>query len=567
MRANMVRRIETLAQGVFGPSARAEIQGSFRKRTYWRQSDLDITVHTTNPVTRKDQLSLAAALKADSLFHPKHVRLSKRAIHLGSGFDCNVVFLHTVEHGKVLVASDAFDGKPAAQSVARMIKYMAAHAQKSKVPGYLLETLVLDLHDRYLLRRAGDPGKGDGSMEIFVDALQKIVDKGSPLCDHPWGKKVVTELRPVARQQLHVILLSRIRLGPAPTWLVDPRGSPVGRTESQPDALESSKPDNSTKGRIPREDLPQNVRAVEMLALTKLSRYRLAGSFSEGSISVDSPSEKMEVTFTEAVQEMQELKRFAAGGSQVAKRMLEARVAWFIRQDALDEGDSAEAVVQLANSIRLSVRDGDPFCGWWRNGTSAYHAVACDALKRDPRNAGAHLVRAAGLMHDMRFEEAEVAATAGIAALTPDEDPFGLVHLRATLRGNLSKWALSLEDFNRAAEAVPDEPLFHYWQGACTRMVGSTPELLSKARSHHLRFLSAASPEGRKVSQARYDTVILTMALEPNPTDRKVVLAQWDPPCLHFVLQLAWWLVGQATKWSQLLWPLSASHPWGRREK
>ncbi|KAI8903466.1 hypothetical protein DFJ77DRAFT_444114 [Powellomyces hirtus] len=551
LRTSLVCHIEMLAQSVFGPVARVEIQGSFRKGTYWRQSDLDIIVHTPNPATREDQLSLEASLKADPRFHPEHVQLGKRAIHLGSEFDCDVVFFHTVEHGKALVASDAFDDKPAAQSAARMLKYFAAHAQKRKVSGYLLETLVLDLHDRYLIRLGGKPGKGDGSMEILVDALQTIVDKSSPLGDHPWGKKVITELRPAARQQLHVFLLSRIFMpfgwrnhldiqawlrgvseahfptaaGPAPTWLVDPQGSPVGRTESQPDALSTlpSKPDNSASEHIPRKDLPQYVRAVEMLAMSRLSQYTLARSLSEDSASSDPPSEKMEVTHSDVFQELKDLERLAAGGSQVAERMLEARMTWLGGHNALNAGDSAEAVALLAKSIRLSVRDGDPFCGWWMNGTSAYHAVASGALERDPRNADAHLVRAAGLMHDMRFEEAEAAATAGIAQ-TP-EDCFGLVHLRATLRGNLSKWELSLEDFHRAAEAeaVPDEPIFQYWQGVCTRMLGSTPALLSKAKSHHKRFLSAASPEGRKVSEARYDVLKITMALERYSTDREVV--------------------------------------------
>ena len=69
-------------------------------------------------------------------------------------------------------------------------------------------------------------------------------------------------------------------------------------------------------------------------------------------------------SFSEFSNEMQQLLRFASGGSALAKRMLEARMTWLEGEHLLDSGNSALAIQCLAQALR-STRDGDPFSGFW----------------------------------------------------------------------------------------------------------------------------------------------------------------------------------------------------------
>ena len=95
---------------------------------------------------------------------------------------------------------------------------------------------------------------------------------------------------------------------------------------------------------------------------------------------------------------LQQLEQLAAAGSVVAQHMLHARVTWLAGEAALEGGQTSAAVALLAEALQLSVKDGDPFSGWWmhrRAGVAdeyaAYHACALAAVGADPScgsNAG-----------------------------------------------------------------------------------------------------------------------------------------------------------------------------------
>lgn len=211
--------------------------------------------------------------------------------------------------------------------------------------------------------------------------------------------------------------------------------------------------------------------------------------------------------------QLQELHGFAANGSDVARRMLQARITWVEGQTALDGSRDADAVRLLAAALRLSVADGDPFSGWWQisetSGLSRYYKAAANVLRNDPDSVDVRLVRAVALLQEGRYEEAETEVTNALA-IEPS-DAYGCLAYRGIIRGNRSKWDLCLEDWAKAVHIVPDEPIFYYWRAVCISKQASDSTSLGKAIADCNRFLSRASLEGRKFSEARYAVACLSM--------------------------------------------------------
>ncbi|KAJ7541747.1 hypothetical protein O6H91_10G074400 [Diphasiastrum complanatum] len=562
--------IGELAQDLFGPSASAKVQGSVRKGTEWRGSDVDILLDTPMATTKEQRLDLVEKMKGHSMFHPKHVELRKLAIHVMSIFDFDVVCSNTVEHGERPAALDFFDDKPSARNAARALKFMASGAQRRKVPGYFLEILTQKLYDQS--RARSEIQVADGSMQLTVEVLQAIVDNDSALSEESWGKVVRRELQNHARHMLHVFLMSRLYLrngwrdmrdiqawlqdlstgcfdtvaGPVPCWLIDPKGAPVGRSAIYPDILEKTIPTLETTSTEDTSLEIPDMTVVKLLMETSLARYTLKGS---GDVPVEQQLQSLQLPFqitedllrligqrkqlSDFQLKVEQLGQLSLQGSEVAGRMFQARMIWMEGVQALFASREAHAVRLFAMALRL-VRDGDPFNGWWitldNDGLSCYFRAADHVLCDDPGNSDVRLVRAALLLYESRWDEAEAEASDGLSV--QPNDAYGCLQMRALIRGNRSMWASCLEDYEQAVHLVPEEPIFYYWRAVCrTKLVVLPPgmkcvdegnETFSAQAVHQYRrvvedyerFLVRAPPEGRKVCDARYALVYLSTIAE-----------------------------------------------------
>eukprot|EP00961_Rhodomonas_salina_P114890 1545921-Rhodomonas_salina.1 len=104
---------------------------------------------------------------------------------MGSPLHVDLVFSHTAEYGELPGnVAERLEGNVTAQNAARMLK-LAFHysnttgTQVSKPPAFVLELLALEaqvVRERRLLRQLAD-----GSMQLFSDALQMIVDEPTVL--------------------------------------------------------------------------------------------------------------------------------------------------------------------------------------------------------------------------------------------------------------------------------------------------------------------------------------------------------------------------------------------------
>ena len=77
-------------------------------------------------------------------------------------------------------------------------------------------------------------------------------------------------------------------------------------------------------------------------------------------------------SMSEVLEELQQLDRLASSGSAIAQRMMDARMTWLEGESLLDSGKEILAIRLLARALRLSVRDGDPFSGFWMDDLERY---------------------------------------------------------------------------------------------------------------------------------------------------------------------------------------------------
>ena len=116
--------IKQVAQSLFGKSIQIQVQGSFAKNTFWRESDVDILLDTSKPVSLKEREEMVSKLRLHPLFHKIHVKLGKLAIHINALLDMDLVFSNTVEYGIRPRASTGFQDNPGAQNAARVLQFV-----------------------------------------------------------------------------------------------------------------------------------------------------------------------------------------------------------------------------------------------------------------------------------------------------------------------------------------------------------------------------------------------------------------------------------------------------------
>ena len=465
------------------------------------------------------------------------------------------------------MCATGFQGNLAAQNAARMLKVAISNSAgcvlPEKLPSFVLEILVLEA--QRLVSRRPDQQLADGSMQLFIDALQLLVGTpdGAALnnvqrkwfnlegeADGVRGRQLderhTVSVCEHAAELLHLLCASRVysvdqagfnTLIDIERWvrtfrLGDAISTPLGIVPSwvmggaRDDgligylgyfALDLSQPKDG-KAVLTAEECRNLVHmnhAANNLMMGDLSRYTQRGK----AACDKQPS---------ATQQMSELQRELfllqrdSHMSEVASRMLQARDMWQQGEDALNQRRLDFAISFFAEALKLSESDGDPFSGRWCWGEDEepflrYHS-AIDAVLLDARDQrtilSARLVRAYALLHSCQMQPCLGELDACI-----DLDPSyqRAYHLQMVVRGNLNNWADSLADAERIIQLQPSGPMGYYYRAVALRNLISTREidpsgamqLLRRAQGSFLQFLGLASPGGRKVCQAWYDLHML----------------------------------------------------------
>lgn len=165
-----------------------QVKGSIMKGTHVRGSDIDIVVDTPGRrVSRNDKEKVVESLKRCGQFHESHIKLKTLAIQCVVGHllqEIEIIFSNTQEFGQLPNSNERFLNNLAAQHAARLLKISVKDTlsgrqlEGAKIPGFLLELLVLEvqqaLEGQYELL-------ADGSMQLFIAALQMLYDDGDAL--------------------------------------------------------------------------------------------------------------------------------------------------------------------------------------------------------------------------------------------------------------------------------------------------------------------------------------------------------------------------------------------------
>ncbi|KAG5184034.1 hypothetical protein JKP88DRAFT_163496, partial [Tribonema minus] len=537
--------VSSAARAALGADARVTVAGSVAKGTTVMGSDVDLYVETSKPVSLQQRQALEARLRQHPLTNAAHVQLKLKAIHMQLlGMDIDVVCASTVEYGELPPADASVGADAALQLAVQALKIWArcATGGARKVPGRMMEALAKHCRDARGSSISSSSQQGDGGMQLFVAVLQVIADGGT---QQPQLRAATTldsagrtALRARAQAVLHVFAVSRVLLsgsedsdggfrtaaevhawlsgysgqaplvhthaGVAPGWLfmapaqqraTDAFFADFGGAATAKDTAASRTAASSSEEWTAHDGA--RIEALRLMLDSPLGVYTTARmqAPAPGALTVHS-----------VMTEITTLNQHAMRGSKVASKMLIARMMWVDGDLALRNGRADEAVELYAASLRASVADGDPFCGWWR-ADSKYVECADSVLTRNPNSVDAHMLHAWSFMRSGRYKDSERVLTATIERHAPD-DTHGVIHLRMCLYGNQGRWVEALQDASRCAALCPDEPIFHYWV-AVGRRNTARPEAAAAGAAQTLsalqRFVAHAPPEGRKVPMAWYD--------------------------------------------------------------
>lgn len=221
----LVKLVEDVAGKALGNQpVHAHVKGSVAKGTNLVGSDIDVVVDTPGrTITRADQEKVVAHLKEHPDVHWEHVTLKQVAIQImyRSKY-VDVVFADCgaeISKYGTQPMDPRFEGNLAAQSAARALK-TATGAAECTVSGFVLEMIVLHAQGELnLLGGAQEESQidtcGDGSLQIFLSALQAIADSdGAAILNTVQDTKKVKQthredVAEVAANLLHVFYLSR----------------------------------------------------------------------------------------------------------------------------------------------------------------------------------------------------------------------------------------------------------------------------------------------------------------------------------------------------------------------
>ena len=182
----LMEAIQLAIAEAIGGTVILQVRGSTMKGTHTRSSDIDIVVDTPGRcVSRSDKEAVVESLKRCTKFHASHVKLKTLAIQcvpVGVQQEIDLIFSNTLEFGQLPSSHDRFADNPAAQHAARLLKISVKDTLSGralqKVPGFLLELLILEVQE---LQSTDEQQLADGSMQLYIAALQALVDDRSAL--------------------------------------------------------------------------------------------------------------------------------------------------------------------------------------------------------------------------------------------------------------------------------------------------------------------------------------------------------------------------------------------------
>ncbi|KAG5183340.1 hypothetical protein JKP88DRAFT_255842 [Tribonema minus] len=413
--------VSSAARAALGADARVTVAGSVAKGTTVMGSDVDLYVETSKPVTLQQRQALEARLRQHPLTNAAHVQLKLKAIHMQLlGMDIDVVCANTVEYGELPAADASVGAHAALQLAVQALKIWArcATGGARKVPGRMMEALAKHCRDARGSSISSSSQQGDGGMQLFVAVLQ------APLVH------THAEVAP-----------GWLFMAPAQQRATDAFFADFGGAATAKDRAASRTAASSSEEWTAHDGT--RIESLRLMLDSPLGVYTTAHmqAPAPGALTVDT-----------VMTEITTLNQHAMRGSKVASNMLLARMMWVDGDLALRDGRADEAVELYAASLRASVADGDPFCGWWR-ADSKYAECADSVLARHPNGVDAHMLHAWSFMRSDRCKDSERVLTATIERHAPD-DTHGVIHLRMCLYGNQGRWVEALQDASRSTRGA-----------------------------------------------------------------------------------------------------------------
>jgi hypothetical protein len=168
--ATLLRNIERVARGVLS-GCRIEWSGSVRKSTSIRGSDLDLHVHTNEPVTESQRRHLRTELFDDL---GRTTRIGFHAVRIGAdayrpGVD--LAFSNAAFGSRVLPDFQPWHGRPVRQQAVRGLKTWLRSGGKPAISGWMIEELVL-------FRELGTPAQT--GLELFERVVSWLASTANP---------------------------------------------------------------------------------------------------------------------------------------------------------------------------------------------------------------------------------------------------------------------------------------------------------------------------------------------------------------------------------------------------
>ena len=563
------------------------VKGSVEKGTDTWDSDVDVFIDTHGRlVSRQEKQQIVELLRTTDGFHHSHVELKKLAIGcVVDNMEVDLVFSDTAEYGRLPGNFiQRFQSDKVVQNAARMLKICFHNSSSTslppeKVPSFVLETLVLEAQDYRSKIKLSDV-LSDGSMELFCDALQLLVDSPQTLNSaqaklfalasgeaHGLRGTKLGDSKLISAQRhacdlLHLLCASRfyspeqkgftnlfdierwIRkynstevfntpLGPVPSWI-------MGRIDNEEEGISPflisgmTHPGNFQSHRTLQEckDTVQACHAAFLFLQGPTGRYTATGA---AQIHDDSSAKVNGLSFITLTNQIQRLHEDARSGSQVAQNMFITRKFWLMAEFELEKGDFESAVTFFALSAKSSSRDGDPFSGLWTNddGYFGRYHKAIDFVSTRTTEAqclDAKLVQAWICMHQNRWSKVEEILTEGIqqgcAKMGSVDTAF--YRMRCICRGNTGNWRGVLEDTQSWIQSEPADSIAYFWHGVArrnlyeeTRDAGERHSKLDLRRDAFRRFIKIAPQDGRKVCQAWWDLAMCEMQKLSPSTEEK----------------------------------------------
>ena len=412
-------------KAVLGNDVDLQVQGSFKKGTFWRGSDIDALIDTgEREVTREEQKELTERLSKHQAL--SRVGLGCVAIHFTFlCVDIDLVFSNLVDKGKQPPVSKKemeMMENLTIRLAALALKVAVNEGQRRRVANFLLEKMA---RCTYSFPR----NNFKNAFELFVAVSQAIVNTNgevllsSPIHSNNNSAKTLSQETLIAAakrlsQLLHVFCLSRFFLEGGPSkrglhnqeqieqWLRQIEGTGslpqvpgwlfgISLPYDSPEQLSCREGQRFSQTLPPLPPAPTqkeieekflnvcNSRSFEIFLDSPIGKYSLLPRRKQSKGTTPS---SLTQDFESLMEQLWELSSL---GSEVASRMLLTRMTWLEGEMRFIEGDVSQAIEIWAKSLLLSRADGDPFSG---HISPAWGASVREVFERDRNNPNGAVV-------------------------------------------------------------------------------------------------------------------------------------------------------------------------------